>query len=75
MDDAPDKAGDPDEMQERLDKLEEGIQRARKQAEDDDLLAPEGEVADGPPLFPGAVPPGNRSRETPLDDSEFEAGG
>lgn len=74
MDDAPDKAGDPDEMQKRLDDLEEGIEEARKQAEADDLLAPEGEEADGPPLFPEDLPRGDRSVETPLDDSEFESG-
>ena len=74
MDDAPDKAGDPDEMQKRLDDLEEGIDEARRQAEADDLLAPEGEEADGPPLFPGAVPRGDRSVETPVDDTESESG-
>lgn len=75
VDDVPDQAGDPDEMQQRLDDLEEGIEEARRQAEDDDLLPAEGEVADGPPLFPEAVPPGDRSIETPVDDSDVDAGG
>ena len=67
---------DPDEMQQRLDDLEEGIQHARKQAEDDDLLPEGGDpAADGPPLFPDAVPRGDQRLETPVDDAEHPPGG
>ena len=70
MADAPEHP-DPDEMQQRLDDLEEGIQRARKRAEDDNLLPEGGDpAADGPPIAPRAVPRGDQRRETPVDDSE-----
>ena len=66
----------PDEMQQRLDDLEEGIESARRQAEADDLL-PEGgdDAADGPPIAPGAVPRGDQRSETPIDDADVEPGG
>jgi hypothetical protein len=73
--DAPEHP-DPDEMQKRLDDLGEGIEKARKQAEDDSLLPTEDDpVADGPPLFPDAVPRGDQARETPVDDSDTPPGG
>ena len=62
-----------DEMQARLDKLEEGIESARHQAEADDLLPEGGDpAADGPPIAPGAFPRGNEGRETAIEDAEFE---
>lgn len=67
---------DPDEMQGRLDDLEEGIAAARRQAERDDLLPSDGDpAADGPPIAPGAVPRGDPERETPVDDSDVPPGG
>jgi hypothetical protein len=66
----------PDEMQQRLDDLEEGIESARRQAEADDLLPEGGDAAaDGPPIAPGAVPRGDQRRETPIDDADVEPGG
>ena len=63
----------PDEMQQRLDDLEEGIESARRQAEADDLLPEGGDAAaDGPPIAPGAVPRGDQRRETPIDDADVE---
>lgn len=70
MADAPEHP-DPDEMQKRLDDLEDGIEKARRQAEDDHLLTTEGEtVADGPPIAPDAFPRGDEARETPVDDQD-----
>ena len=75
MADAPEHP-DPDEMQKRLDDLEEGIDKARKRAEDDHLLTTEGDpVADGPPIAPDAFPRGDEARETPVDDSDLPPGG
>ena len=66
----------PDEMQERLDHLGEGIEAARRQAEADDLLPEfDGDAADGPAIAPGAFPRGDERRETPVDDSDVESGG
>ena len=66
----------PDEMQQRLDDLEEGIESARRQAEADDLLPEGGDAAaDGPPIAPGAVPRGDQRSETPIDDADVEPGG
>ena len=65
-----------DEMQERLDHLEEGIEDARRQAEADDLLPEGGDpAADGPPIAPGAFPRGDQRIETPVDDAEHPPGG
>jgi hypothetical protein len=63
LEDISDKS---DQMQERLDELGEGIAAARRQAEADDLL-PEGEDEDQA---------GRRKRRnTPINDTDFEAGG
>ena len=65
-----------DEMQERLDHLEDGIEEARRQAEADDLLPEGGDpAADGPPIAPDAFPRGDQRRETPVDDSDVPPGG
>lgn len=66
----------PEEMQRRLDELEEGIESARRQAEADDLL-PTGDdpAVDGPPIAPGAFPRGDQRLETPVDDAEHPPGG
>jgi hypothetical protein len=66
----------PDEMQERLDELGEGIAAARRQAEADDLLPEGGDpAADGPPIAPRAFPRGDEGAEIPDDDSDFESDG
>lgn len=69
-----DRADDkPAEMQRRLDELGEGIDEARRQAEADDLLPGGDEHEDN--LDPMDWPGGDRSVETPLNDTDFEAGG
>ena len=68
----------PDEMQERLDDLGEGIESARRQAESDDLL-PEGGGDAGDRSGEGSLddldwPEGDEDRETPVGD-DFHPGG
>ncbi len=62
----------PEEMQQRLDELGEGIEAARRQAEADDLLAPEegGAVADE-----AEWPGGDDERQTPVSDADHPPGG
>lgn len=68
----------PDEMQERLDELGEGIEAARRQAESDDLLPEDDEAGggdrDGSTLGDMDWPEGDDERETPVGD-DFHPGG
>ena len=65
----------PDEMQERLDELEEGIEATRRQAQADDLLPEDDGTHPGDPIFDEmGLPEGDVERETPVSDSEAETG-
>lgn len=77
LDDHLDEVADkPDLMQERLDELGESIEATRKQAEADDLLPDEDGERRGDPAFDEmGLPEGDERRETPLNDTDFEAGG
>ena len=68
----------PDEMQQRLDDLGEGIESARRQAESDDLLPEDGGDA-GDRSDEGSLddldwPEGDEDLETPVGD-DFHPGG
>ena len=65
----------PDEMQERLDELEESIESTRRQAQADDLLPEDEGRPTGDPTFDEqGDPSGDVERETPVSDSEAEPG-
>ena len=65
-----------DEMQQRLDELGEGIESARRQAEEDNLLPDEVGPEGGDAAFGKlGMPVGDERRETPVDDTEFGASG
>jgi hypothetical protein len=65
----------PDEMQERLDELEESIEATRRQAQADDLLPEdEGRPTGDPTSDELGYPSGDVERETPVSDSEAEPG-
>jgi hypothetical protein len=67
--DIGDAESGPEEMQERLDALGEGIDAARRQAEADDLL-PGDDDDTGSPLDKVEWPEGDPSVETPVSHRE-----
>lgn len=67
--DLDDAESGPEEMQERLDELGEGIEAARRQAEADDLL-PGQDDDTGTPLDKVEWPEGDPATETPVSHRE-----
>jgi hypothetical protein len=65
----------PDEMQERLDELEESIEATRRQAQADDLLPEDdGRPTGDPTVDEVGDPSGDVEQETPVSDGEAEPG-
>lgn len=67
--DIGDAESGPEEMQERLDELGEGIEATRRQAEADDLL-PAQDDDTGSPLDKMEWPEGDPAKETPVSHRE-----